>query len=94
LKLKNIRLKERYGEGEISFASKTGSGSILLATSFPYLRNLLNTQPFKNEPTARLIYNLHNGAHIKPEALHTMMTQLKKRIIRLIETEEIKGEIL
>ncbi|MGN6351172.1 MAG: hypothetical protein ACTHL3_06880 [Candidatus Nitrosocosmicus sp.] len=36
--------------------------------------------------------NLHNGAAIKPEALHTMMNQLKKRILRLIETGEIKGE--
>ena len=53
---------------------------------------LANLHPFKGEPNARLICNLHNGAPIKPEALHTMMTQLKKRILRLIETGEIKGE--
>ena len=64
----------------------------MLTCSFPYVRDWLNLHPFKGEPNARLICNLHNGAPIKPEALHTMMTQLKKRITRLIETGEIKGE--
>lgn len=89
LRNKNIRLKEKYGEGEIPFESKTGSGPLLLTTSFPYVRDWLNEHPFKNEPNARVVCNLHNGAPIKPEALHTMMNQLKKRILRLIETGEI-----
>lgn len=92
LKIKNIRLKEKYGEGEIPFESKTGSGPLLLTMSFPYVRDWLNEHPFKNEPNARLICNLHNGAPIKPEALQTMMNQLKKRILRLINTGEIKDE--
>src|SRR5574339_588237 len=92
LRIKHIRLKEKYGEGEIPHESKTGTGPILLTMSFPYIRDWLNEHPFPNEPNARLICNLHNGAPIKPEALHTMMTQLKKRILRLIETNEIKGE--
>jgi integrase/recombinase XerD len=92
LKIKHIRLKERYGEGEIPFESKTGTGPILLTTSFPYVRDWLNEHPFQNELNARLICNLHNGAPIKPEALHTVMNQLKKRILRLIETDEIKDE--
>jgi hypothetical protein len=33
---------------------------------------------------------LHNGAPINPEALQTMMNQLKNRISRLIESTEIK----
>ena len=90
LKIKHIRLKEKYGEGEIPFESKTGTGPILLTMSFPYVRDWLNEHPFKNEPNARLICNLLNGAPIKSEALHTMMKQLKKRIFRLIETGEIK----
>jgi hypothetical protein len=28
LKIKNIRLRERYGEGEVSYEAKTGSGPI------------------------------------------------------------------
>jgi integrase/recombinase XerD len=92
LRIKNIRLKEKYGEGEIPHESKTGTGPILLTVSFPYVRDWLNEHPFKNEPNARLICNLHNGAPIKPEALQTMMNQLKKRILRLIETGEIKDE--
>ncbi len=93
LKIKNIRLKEKYGEGEIPFESKTGSRPLLLTVSFPYVRDWLNEHPFKNEPNARLICNLHNGASIKPEALQTMMNQLKNRILRLIETGEIKDEV-
>jgi len=92
LRIKNIRLKEKYGEGEIPFESKTGTGPILLPTSFPYVRDWLNEHPFKNEPNARLICNLHNGAPIKPEALLTMMNQLKKRILRLIQIGEIKDK--
>jgi hypothetical protein len=92
LRIKNVRLKERYGEGEIPHESKTGTGPILLTLSFPYVRDWLNEHPFKNEPNARLICNLHNGAPIKPEALHTMMNQLKKRILKLLETGEIKDE--
>lgn len=91
LKIKHIRLREKYGEGEIPFESKTGTGPILLTLSFPYVRDWLNEHPFKNEPNARLICNLNNGAPIKPEAIHTMMNQLKNRILRLIETDEIKA---
>ncbi len=83
LKIKNIRLKEKYGEGEIPYESKTGSGPLLLTVSFPYVRDWLNEHPFKNEPNARLICNLVTGAPIKPEALQTMMNQLKRRIITI-----------
>jgi len=92
LRIKNIRLKEKYGEGKIPFESKTGTGPILLTLSFPYVRDWLNEHPFKNEPNARLICNLHNGAPIKPDALHTMMAQLRKRILRLVQIGEIKDE--
>lgn len=37
LKIKHLRLKERYGEGEIPYEAKTGSGPILLTCSFPYV---------------------------------------------------------
>lgn len=39
LKNKHIRLKEKYGEGEIPHEAKTGSGPILLTFSFPYVRD-------------------------------------------------------
>jgi integrase/recombinase XerD len=80
------------GKARFPHQAKTGSGPILLTCSFHYVRDWLNQHPFKGEPNARLICNLHNGAPIKPEALHTMMAQLKKRITRLIENGEIKGE--
>lgn len=92
LKLKHVRLLERYAEGEIPHQAKTGSGPILLTFSFPYVRDWLNEHPFRNTPEARLICNLINGAPIKPEALWTMMKQLRMRISRLIETGTITNE--
>jgi integrase/recombinase XerD len=89
LKNKNIRLKERYGEGEIPYEAKTGTGPILLTMSFPFVRDWFNQHPFKNEPNARLVCNLRNGAPIKPKAIWNIMNQLRNRIIRLLETGEI-----
>jgi integrase/recombinase XerD len=89
LRIKHVRLKERYGEGEIPYQAKTGSGPILLTFSFPYVRDWLNEHPFRNTPEARLICSLINGAPIKPEALWTMMNQLRLRISRLIKTDSI-----
>ncbi|HZC20333.1 MAG TPA: hypothetical protein VE223_01690 [Nitrososphaeraceae archaeon] len=92
LKIKHIRLRERYGEGEIPHEAKTGTGPILLTCSFPYVRDWLNEHPFRNEPDARLICNLITGAPLKPEAMWTMMKQLRYRIIRLLENDSIKDE--
>src|ERR687896_556559 len=61
LKIKHIRLREKYGEGEIPHQAKTGSGPILLTCSFPYVRDWLNEHPFRNEPEARLICDLNTG---------------------------------
>ncbi len=89
LKIKHISIRERYGEGEIPHEAKTGGGPILLTCSFPYVRDWLNEHPFKNEPEARLICNLNNGVPIHPEAIWTMMKQLRSRILRLLETGTI-----
>jgi integrase/recombinase XerD len=85
LKIKHIRLRERYGEGEIPHEAKTGSGPVLLTCSFPYVRDWLNKHPFRNEPNARLICNIMTGAPVNPEAMWTMMKELRLRIIRMIE---------
>jgi integrase/recombinase XerD len=92
LKIKHIRLKERYGEGEIPHEAKTGTGPILLTCSFPYVRDWLNEHPFRNEPNARLICNSYTGGLIKPEVMWTMMKYLRARIIRLIEEKSITGK--
>jgi hypothetical protein len=89
LKIKHIRLKERYGEGEIPHEAKTGSGPMLLTFSFPYIRDWLNEHPFRNEPEARLICNLLTGSSIGPDQIYDVMRQLKKRIERLIENNKI-----
>jgi integrase/recombinase XerD len=89
LKIKNVRLRDKYGEGEVPYEAKTGSGPMLLTCSFPYIRDWLNEHPFRNNPEARLICNLHNGAPVKPESMWSMMKQLRGRIARLLD----KGEI-
>ena len=90
LRIKNIRIKEKYGEGEVPYEAKTGSGPILLTFSFPYVRDWINEHPFRNEPNARLICNTENGKPLLPGMVYDTMYLLKKRIIRLIESEEIK----
>jgi integrase/recombinase XerD len=87
LKIKHIRLKEKYGEAEIPHEAKTGTGPILLTCSFPYVRDWLNEHHFRNEPNARLICNLLTGGRIKSDSLCIVMKQLRKRIIRLIECD-------
>jgi len=89
LKIKHIRLRERYGEGEIPYQAKTGSGPVLLTCSFPYVRDWLNEHPFRNEPEARLVCNLLTGGPVKSDAMWTMMKQLRQRVIRLIENGSI-----
>jgi integrase/recombinase XerD len=92
LKIKHIRLREKYGEGEIPHEAKTGTGPILLTCSFPYVRDWLNEHPFKNESNARLICNLINGAPITADNIDKMMKQLRNRIIRLLENGEINSK--
>jgi integrase/recombinase XerD len=89
LKIKHIRLKEKYGEGEIPHEVKTGSDPSLLTFLFPYVRDWLYEHPFKNEPNARLICNLLTGAPIGPDQICEIMKQLQKRIIRMLESNKI-----
>jgi len=91
LKIKHIRLKEKYAEGEIPHEAKTGTGPILLTISFPYVRDWLNEHPFRNESNARLICNLNNGSPITPDAIDRVMKQLRDRINRLLKNGEISN---
>lgn len=89
LRIKDIRFRENYAEGEIPHSTKTGGGPILLTFSFPYVRDWLNEHPFRNTSTARLICNLNNGSPVSPDSLQQMMHQLKERIIRMLENNSI-----
>ncbi len=93
LKLKHIRLKDKYGEGEIPFESKTGTGPILLTFSFPYVRDWLNEHPFRNEPNASLICNLTTGSPIRADVLNNIMKGLQGRIRRLLDSNEISDNM-
>lgn len=92
LKIKHVKLKQKYGEGEIPFESKTGTGPILLTFSFPYVRDWINEHPFKNEPNASIICNQITGAPVHADTLNNIMKHLKERIERLIESNQITEE--
>jgi integrase/recombinase XerD len=92
LQIKHIRLKEKYGEGEIPHQSKTGTGPVLLRSSFPYVRDWLNEHPFKNERNARLICNVLTGGPIQADTLRTVMIQLRSRMVRLLSSGSITDE--
>jgi integrase/recombinase XerD len=84
LKIKHVRLKEKYGEGEIPFSAKTGSGPILLTFSFPYVRDWLNQHPDRNNGEAPLICTKKDGTAIITGFIYDMMDALKVRIKRLV----------
>ena len=79
LKVKNLRLGPKYGEGEIP-ESKTGTGPLLLTCSFPYVRDWLNEHPFRNEPNARVICNLKTGGAVKADTLSSIMKRCERRL--------------
>jgi integrase/recombinase XerD len=70
LKIKNLKIKENYAEGEIPFDTKTGSRYILLRSSFPYVCAMLNKHPYKDEPGAYLIYNNKTRQALDPDTIN------------------------
>ena len=92
LRIKDIVLNEQYGEGTIPSNTKTGSGPFLLRSSFTYVRDWINRHPFKNEPNARLICNLVNGAPVTSQTIWQQLNQLRLRIKRLVESGSITDE--
>jgi hypothetical protein len=93
LKIKHVRLKEKYGEGEIPFTAKTGSGPILLTFSFPYLRDWLNEHPDRNNSDARLVCLLRDGCSpLSPGYIYDIMIHLKDRIKRLVTSGAITDQ--
>ena len=80
LKIKNLRFRENYAEGEIPFDTKTGSRYILLRSSFPYVREMLNIHPYKNEADTYLIYNNKTRKGLDPDTINWIFKELKNRI--------------
>lgn len=89
LKIKHIRLRERYGEGVVPAEAKTGSGPILLVVSFPYVRDLLNMHPLRDTPDAPLIISKKHGGHLTSDAIWKIFKDLRMRIQGMLERSEI-----
>lgn len=92
LKIKHVRLKECYDEGEIPYEAKTGSGPILLTCSFTYVRDWLQIHPDKDNPEAPLICNMYKrkATAVRPDAMWQLMhDRLRPQIKHKLETGEI-----
>jgi integrase/recombinase XerD len=92
LKIKLVRLREKYGEGEIPFTAKTGSGPILLTFSFPYVRDWLNEHPDKNNGEAPLICIRKTGTSISTMFIYYVIARLKDRIKRLVISGSVSDQ--
>jgi hypothetical protein len=92
IEIRNIRLKEKYAEGEIPYQTKTGGGPLLLTVSFPYVRDWLNLHPLKDYPKAKLICDMNTGKPLNPDRMWSMMKQLKDRIQKLVKEGQIRDE--
>jgi len=90
LQIRNLRLRERWAEGEIPYNTKTGGGPILLTCSFPFVRDWLNLHPLKDVPDARVICNLYDETPIGRDAVWGMMKRLKARINSMLKQGSIK----
>ncbi len=92
LRIRDVILREQYGEGSIPSNTKTGGGPILLTSSFTYVRDWINKHSFKNEPNARLICNLVNGTPVTAQTIWLVLKQLRLRIKRLVESGSIADD--
>lgn len=96
MKLKHIRFKETYAEGEIPFNTKTGGGPVLLRMSFPYMLEYMNKHPLRNDPEAPLFCNLKGGKtlgdELDPDYLWRILDNLKRRIKTLVEQDKVTGQ--
>jgi len=84
LRIKDIVLKEKYGEATISWDTKTGMRVAPLIASFPYVRDLINDHPFKDNPNAFVFTSHNSGKPLKPDSLWTITKLIKKRISKLV----------
>ena len=92
IKIKDVILKEKYAEVSTAWDTKTGTRTNPIILGFPYLRELLNTHPFSSEPNAYLMISRTSMKPITPDRLWAIANVLKKRIMQMIQCNEIKGD--
>jgi len=92
VKIKDIIIKEKYAEISTSWDTKTGTRTCPIIVGFPYLRELLNSHPFANNPNSFLFLSRTTSKPLNPDSVWRIADTLKKRIIRMIKDGEIKGE--
>jgi len=84
LRIKDIILKEKYAEATISWDTKTGMRVAPLIASFPYVRDLINSHPFKDNQNAFVFTSHNSGKPLKPDSLWTITKLIKERISKLV----------
>jgi len=92
VRIKDIIIKEKYAEVSTSWDTKTGIRTCPIIVGFPYLRELLNSHPFANNPNSFLILSRTTSKPLNPDSLWRISDTLKKRITVMIKDGEIKGD--
>ena len=92
VKIKDIIIKEKYAEVSTSWDTKTGTRTCPIIVGFPYLRELLNAHPFATNPNSFLILSRTTSKPLNPDSLWRITDTLKKRITKMINEGEIKGD--
>jgi integrase/recombinase XerD len=91
LQLKHFTFKINHYEGEVPADTKTGKRPMMLTSSFPDVRDLINKHPFRNDPQAHLFISLISNKPIKSETLWHVTNNLKKRIQGMIDDGSIRN---
>lgn len=76
LRIKDIEFIENYAR--INIKGKTGSRSIIIISSIPYLINWINIHPLKNNPNSPLFISLKEGFNYKMLS-HSMFNRILKK---------------
>lgn len=92
MKIKDIRFKDKYAEGEVPYYTKTGNREVLLRASFPYVRDWLEIHPLKTELNAPLICSHKTGKELHPDTIWNLLNYLKESILSKIKNELIESE--
>lgn len=92
VRIRDIIIKDKYAEISTAWNTKTGTRTNPVIVGFPYLRELLNSHPFASDPNAFLLLSKTSLKPLNPDSLWRVADTLKKRLSKMIEENEIKGE--
>lgn len=92
LEIRHLTFKEEYAEGVIPDDTKTGGRPMMIILGFPYLRDLKNIHPFKNNPRSKVFLSFRNNMPLEPDTIWRILDDLKKRIEWMVKEGQITDD--